>query len=173
MNASCRESARCQPAMIRGACAAGLAACALLLAACATAPADAVPAAAATPGTPAPLTTVPFIDLDSFDKAMDKALSGGASQVQITMLTPMSPNAIPPRLGRWLNTVQQNGGKLSVDSDAPTRSLSIITALMGLAVDAWQDHHIKSLVRGMDAQVTLRANEIQSITLHKKDAAAS
>jgi hypothetical protein len=160
--------------LLGGARAAVFAACALLLAACATAPVDVAPAAAAaTPGAPRPMATVPFIDLDSFDKAMDKALSGGATQVQITMLTPMSPNAIPPRLGRWLNTVQQNGGQLSVDSDVPTRSLSVITALLALGVDAWQDHHIKSLVRGMDAQVTLRANEIQSITLHKKDAAAS
>ncbi len=145
---------------------------------CAVAPtgpsAPSAPQSVLEPGQPtaavplAPTQVVTFIDLDSFDRDMERALSSGASEVQIRFSAPMSPNAIAPRLGRWLNTVQETGGEVQVRNEGRTRSLGLLAALAQVAYEAWRDARTKGLVKGMSVEIGVGANEIQTLVFKRK-----
>ncbi|MFN7696115.1 MAG: hypothetical protein ACK5O3_18920 [Burkholderiales bacterium] len=116
----------------------------------------------------APTQVVTFIDLDSFDRDLERAFATGASEVQIRFSAPMSPNAIAPRLGRWLNTVQEAGGEVQVRNENRTRSLGLLAALAEAAFAAWRDARAKSLVKGMNVEIGVGASEIQSLVFRRK-----
>jgi hypothetical protein len=116
----------------------------------------------------APKQVVTFIDLDSFDRDMERALSSGANEVQVRFSAPMSPNAISPRLGRWLNTVQETGGEVEVRNENRTRSLGLLAALAEAAYAAWRDSRTKALVKGMKVEIGVGANEIQTLVFKRK-----
>ena len=144
-----------------------------LLIACAAqvpSPAPEMPSAVGErPGVAVPAKVeVTFIDLPSFDQDVERALRSGASEVEIRLAAPMSPNSIAPRLAKWLATVQESGGKVSVQSDVRIRSLGLITELLGRAVEAWRDARMRSLVSDVDAEIVLRAREIDSVRLRRK-----
>lgn len=152
-----------------------LAATLLALAGCAAPPSagESVPMAeAAGTGAAVPPATgkvrINFIDIDSFDKSLEAALAGGATEIEIALVAPMSPNAISPRLGRWINTVQEGGGEVKVDSDARTRSASLLISLLDAAVGAWRDLRTKALVKDVDAEMVVRANLLESVKLTRR-----
>lgn len=145
------------------------------LGACATAPtsdAPPEPTAAARSGAAPPTVSVrqvvTFVDLDVFDDQMRRALSGKSTEVAIEFPAPMSPNAIAPRLGRWLNTLQEQGGQLQITGEGRTRSLSIIATLAQAIYAGWQELRMRSLVAGMDAEMALQGGTIQSLTLKRR-----
>ena len=111
-----------------------------------------------------------FVDLDSFDTQMEKALATGAP-VEVGFMAPMSPNAIAPRLGRWINTVKDSGGEVVVKNDTKTRSLSLITGLLDAVYAAWRDMRYRSLVKDVKVEIHVAQNEIQHVSfVHKNDA---
>lgn len=142
---------------------------------CATAPtpdARSEPTASARSAGAAPAVSVrqvvTFVDLDVFDDQMKRALSGKATEVAIEFPAPMSPNAISPRLGRWLNTLQEQGGQLQITGEGRTRSLSIIATLAQAIYAGWQEMRMRSLVAGMDAEMAIQAGSIQALTLKRR-----
>lgn len=142
------------------------------LSACATAPvADSRPVAPASANTAAAVSVrqvVTFVDLDVFDDQMKRALSGKSTEVAIEFPAPMSPNSISPRLGRWLNTLQEQGGQLQITGEGRTRSLSIIATLAQAIYAGWQEMRMRSLVAGMDAEMAIQGGSIQSLTLKRR-----
>lgn len=143
-----------------------------LLSACATAPSKpSEPAEAAAPPAvtqTAPKQLITFVDLDSFDRAMERALSSGASEIEVNFSAPMSPNAIAPRLGKWLNTVQEHGGQINVQNENRTRSLSLLATLADAVYTAWRDLKYKSLVKNIDVDMSVGSNEIKTLTFKRK-----
>jgi hypothetical protein len=111
---------------------------------------------------------VTFVDLDSFDKQVERALASGAEEIEIQLLAGMSPNQISPRLGRWINTVQDNGGEVSVTGGPRTRSFGLLASLGEAIYAAWKDLRLRSLVRGVDAEMALAEDKIQRVTLRRR-----
>lgn len=160
-----------------------VAALSLWLAACAPLPAQneaasgealaapAAPAAAASAAVAPAARQIGFVDLDSFDKAMEQALASGAD-VEVTFAAPMSPNAIAPRLGRWLNTVQEQGGEVAVKNESRTRSLSLITGLMDAVYAAWKEMRYRALVKDVKAEIEVGQSEIKRVSFRRKSAVA-
>lgn len=150
----------------------------LALAACAPMPASQsageaadAPAAAASAAVVAK-RQISFVDLDSFDKAMEQALASGA-EVEVSFAAPMSPNAIAPRLGRWLNTVQEYGAEVSIKNESRTRSLSLLTSLADVIYGAWKEMRHRGLVKDVKAEIEIAQNEIKRVSFKRKGAAAA
>lgn len=121
--------------------------------------------------TPKPMAEkrqVTFVDLDSFDKSMEQALASGAEEVEVVFLAPVSPNAIPPRLGRWLNTLQEQGGNVNVQNENRTRSLSLLATLADAVYSAWKDMRQKNLVKNVDADMQVTSSEIKKLSFKRR-----
>lgn len=123
------------------------------------------------PGAPpasAKKVEITFVDLDSFDKSVEKALASGAPEVEVKLLAGMSPNQIAPRLGRWINTVQDNGGDVQVTGAPRTRSLGLLASLGELIYKAWNDARLQGLVKGVDAEMAMNGDKIQAVTFRRR-----
>jgi hypothetical protein len=120
----------------------------------------------ATPATPKKVELT-FVDLDSFDKSVEKALASGAPEVEIRLLAGMSPNQIAPRLGRWINTVQDNGGEVQVTGAPRTRSFGLLASLGEYIYKAWNDSRLKGLVKGVNAEMAMSGDKIQTVILRR------
>lgn len=111
---------------------------------------------------------ITFVDLDSFDKSVEKALASGAPEVEVKLLAGMSPNQIAPRLGRWINTVQDNGGDVQVTGAPRTRSLGLLASLGELIYKAWNDARLQGLVKGVDAEMAMNGDKIRAVTFRRR-----
>jgi hypothetical protein len=133
---------------------------ALALAACAAAPAFA-------PGAP---QRIAFIDSDGFDRQLQGAVGARAEVVEIAMLAPASVNSLPPRLGKVLSTVQDAGGKVTLQSATPGEPVGKSLSLLGLLpalVDAVQDLRQRQAFRDYDAKVTVADGQVTRVELTK------
>lgn len=84
-----------------------LLACLLALLGCASQP------DAGAPSTPQPRLS--FVDLDAFDRDLAASLRADLGQVEVQFFEKVSPNALPPRLQKWLQTAEGTGGRVQVD----------------------------------------------------------
>ena len=134
------------------------------LSGCASTP----PARTAEVPTPAAAPVITFVDLDGFDRSLEQALGSGAAEVAVVFVAPMSPNAIAPRLGRWLNTVQEAGGEVVFTNDPNTRSFSLISGLLEAVHSAWREMRIRSLVKDIKVEVLVSSNEIKRVVFRRK-----
>lgn len=131
----------------------------VLLAGCAAAPEY-------PPGAP---QRVVFLDTDGFDRQIQGVLGARAETVEIPMLAPASVNALPPRLSKVLSTVQDAGGKVSVQATAdgvPTRSLSLLGLLPAL-VEKIADLQQRQAYRDYDAKVEIADGKVTRVLLTK------
>lgn len=64
-----------------------------------------------------PPVDLTFLDSPSFDQMMSAAMSGGAQVVAVEIVGPVSPNAMPERLGKWLYAVSSRGGPVQAERD--------------------------------------------------------
>lgn len=115
-----------------------------------------------------PKAQLTFVDLDSFDKQVEQALASGATEIEIQLLSGMSPNQIAPRLGRWLNTVQDNGGEIQVTGGPRTRSLGLLASLGEFVYKAWSEQRLQSLVKGVNAEMSMSGDKIEKVTFRRK-----
>ena len=136
------------------------------LAACATAPTS-----SGLPGAP---QRIVFIDNEGFDRSVHGALGGKAESVDIAMLAPASVNNLPPRLSKVLSTVQEGGGKVTVQSGArggatggSERSLLGLLSLLPALMDAVQDARVRQAYRDYDASVTVVEGQVTRVQLIK------
>ena len=85
--------------------------------------------------TPAP-TTLSFIDLESFDGDLQRALNEGTNKVTINFFDNPSPNETPVRLQKWIAKMQDAGGTVQIETPPneltpknPFALISMITSL--------------------------------------------
>jgi len=140
---------------------------AVALSGCATSP--------TTTGVPGAPQRIVFIDNDGFDRSVQGALGGGAESVDISMLAPASVNSLPPRLSKVLSTVQEGGGKVSVQSGSrggstagSERSLFSLLSLLPALLDAVQDARVRQAYRDYDASVTVVEGQVTRVQLIKR-----
>lgn len=133
---------------------------AALLAACAASP-------VMDPGT---TQRIAFIDSDGFDRQVQGALGARAETVDIAMLAPASVNSLPLRLGKVLSTVQDAGGKVTLQAtpanDSSGKSLSLLGLIPAL-FDAVADLRLRQAYRDYDADVTVVDGQVTRVQLKK------
>ncbi len=56
-----------------------------------------------------------FVDIDAFDRDLAASLRADLGTVDIQFFEKVSPNALPPRLQKWLQTAEGTGGRVQVD----------------------------------------------------------
>jgi hypothetical protein len=132
---------------------------ALVLGACAATP-------TVDPGVP---QRIAFIDSEGFDRQVQGAVGARAETVEIAMLAPASVNSLPPRLSKVLSTVQDAGGKVSVQSGSrgTERSLFSLVGMIPALVGAVQDARLRQAYRDYDATVTLVEGQVTRVQLTK------
>ena len=81
-------------------------------------------------------TTLSFIDFESFDGDLQRALNAGTDKVTINFLDKPSPNKTPVRLQKWIAKMQDAGGKIQIQTPPneltpknPFALISMITSL--------------------------------------------
>lgn len=140
-----------------------LAVCAAMaLSACATAPGGVT-------GAPQRIT---FIDSDGFDRQVQGAVVAQAEAVDIAMMAPAPVNSLPPRLSKVLSTVQEAGGKVSVQSGSrggggTERALLSLLNMLPALVDAFMDARQRQAFRDYDATVTVVEGQVTRVQLSK------
>lgn len=109
-----------------------------------------------------------FVDLDIFDREMVSALSSGTAEIEVAIVTGMSLSQISPRLGRWLNTVQEAGGRVQIMGAQRTRSVALVTQLGQLAFSSWQESRLRGLLKGVDAELTIADQKIERVVFRRR-----
>lgn len=75
---------------------------------------------------------IQFIDIDGFDADMKSSMSAGLSDIKVTPLATVHVNNVPPRLGRWLNAINESGGTIDVEPKSKS-AISILGMILSLA----------------------------------------
>lgn len=141
-------------------------------AAMAAEPEAAAPAAAAS----ATAEELTFFDSLAFDKDLADTLAKQPSGALVVPSGPFSPNALPPRLEKWLSVVSKSGGSVrlkKVSSEPPSRG--ILSDVVELSVKSHQDAELSAMyaaAKSYDVLVTFNGNDVTGIQFNKRPAAA-
>jgi len=85
-----------------------------------------------------PKDTLTFVDSQSFDESMVASLASNKTPVTIDFYSPITPNAIPPRIDKWMAMAQKNGGKISVTQPEGEPTPKNPMLLIGLFTGLWE-----------------------------------
>lgn len=89
------------------------------------------------PSTPAK-NELTFVDSQSFDESLTASLASNKSPVTIDFYSPVTPNAIPPRIDKWMAMAQKSGGKISVTQPEGEPTPKNPMLLLGLFTGLWE-----------------------------------
>lgn len=87
----------------------------------------------------APVPGLTFLDIQKFDRDLAAALEAGIDRVEISFYDPVSPNALPERIEKWVSAAQAQGGKVTVlppPGEPTPKSPIALIGLIGSAVSA-------------------------------------
>lgn len=108
-----------------------------------------------------------FIDLQSFDEALSRALGEGPPTVEVAFYDRVTPNALPTRLQTWMGAVETHGGRIQVIPDPDALAARNPVLIVGALTTLWSAFKVGSEVayralfrkaQGYDAQIRLRNN---------------
>ena len=92
---------------------------------------ESVPVAPAAPARP-PIV-VSFLDLEAFDDDLNTQLKkAGEASVEVEFYSPVSPNAIPPRIERRLAALRKEGGNVGIVQPQNASNTRSVMAVVGL-----------------------------------------
>lgn len=92
---------------------------------------ESVPVAPAAPARP-PIV-VSFLDFEAFDDDLNTQLKkAGEASVEVEFYSPVSPNAIPPRIERRLAALRKEGGNVGIVQPQNASSTRSVMAVVGL-----------------------------------------
>jgi hypothetical protein len=111
---------------------------------------------------------VGFVDIDKFDRDLTASLAEPLQVVSVTFFDKTSPNAIPPRIQKWISATEKNGGKVTIQPPPNELAPKDPFALIGLfgslfntvksLIDAQGDPRLEK-VKGHDAVIYLERNK--------------
>jgi len=84
-----------------------------------------------------PKAAITFIDSSKFDQEMSDSLSSKEKDVNVSFYNPISPNAMPPRLEKWVAEVEKTGGKVSIAQPVGELAPKNPLFLIGLFASLW------------------------------------
>ena len=85
-----------------------------------------------------PKDNLTFVDSQSFDESMTASLTSNKTPVTIDFYSPITPNAIPPRIDKWMAMAQKSGGKISVNQPEGEPTPKNPMLLLGLFTGLWE-----------------------------------
>ena len=92
---------------------------------------ESVPVVPAAPARP-PIV-VSFLDLEAFDDDLNSQLKkAGEASVEVEFYSPVSPNAIPPRIERRLAALRREGGNVGIVQPQNASNTRSVMAVVGL-----------------------------------------
>lgn len=117
-----------------------------------------------------------FVDLPSFDRDLYAALHEPLPRVEITFYDRITPSSIPPRLQRWLESVDSNGGKVAVIQPPSTVAAKSPLLLIGAVTSLWSAQKVAremsensevKIAGNFDAQVQLKQDDRGEVIVGK------
>ena len=141
--------------------------------------------ACTTTPTTSPKPSVTFIDLQRFDDELSASLVGIKEPVSVDFYSPVSPNDIPPRVQKWLATVEKSGGRINISQPegemVPRDPMIVFSLFSGLwnGIKAMRSEYInlsmEDSMRNRDANISMARNAqgnlyIQKIVFKPKEA---
>jgi len=103
-------------------------------------------------------SSIRFIDLSKFDSEMERALNASKETVTVTFYEKTSPNNMPPRLQKWVSSVEKSGGRVEVEPppDEPrARNPAMLIGLLGglwSTIKAWGEIKEKSMLEAVNTR---------------------
>jgi hypothetical protein len=85
-----------------------------------------------------PKDNLTFVDSQSFDESMTASLTSNKTPVTVDFYSPITPNAIPPRIDKWMAMAQKSGGKISVTQPEGEPTPKNPMLLLGLFTGLWE-----------------------------------
>lgn len=121
--------------------------------------------------------TLTFIDTQSFDESMAASLTSNKSPVTIDFYSPVTPNAIPPRIDKWMAMAQKSGGKISVTQPDGEPTPKNPMLLLGLFTGLWEvisklskekdSYSMEDSVKNRDVNIRLAKNSQGNLYVNK------
>ena len=133
--------------------------------------------ACSTTPTEPPKPTVTFIDLQKFDEQLSSSLSSIKDPVAVNFYSPVTPNEIPPRMQKWLASVEKSGGRIDITSPEgeptpkdPTIIFSIFgslfTGIKALMAE-FDELSIENTTKNRDANIVLARSPQGNLYIQK------
>lgn len=134
------------------------------------------PAPAPAPA-PAPIV-VSFLDFEAFDDDLNAQLKkAGDGNVEVEFYSPVSPNAIPPRIERRLAALRKDGGNVGIvqpQNASNTRSVMAVVGLfsglynfMKTFEAASNERAMVNSVKGKDVDLVLERTDQGTVVIRK------
>lgn len=124
----------------------------------------------------APSYSVVFLDVARFDRELASSLNAKLPKVEVSFYEKVSPNAVPERLQKWINSVESSGGKLKVEpppNEIAPKSPMALLSLLGTMVSGAKtlmalsnDTNVLA-ARGTDAVISLERNKSGEVVIGK------
>ena len=109
-----------------------------------------------------------FVDLTSFDRELNSALTAKLHDVNVTVVNNVNATHIPERMQAWLHAVEAGGGTVTVSPPkstvAPKNPLLLLTVVSGIwngikAAQALQSYEVHKSARTYDAEIVLKISD--------------
>lgn len=109
-----------------------------------------------------------FVDLSSFDRELNSALTAKLNNVNVTVVNNVNATQIPERMQAWLHAVEAGGGTVTVSPPKSTvvakNPLLLLTIVSGVwngikAAQALKNYEAHKSARVYDAEIVLKISE--------------
>jgi len=123
-----------------------------------------------------PSRELSFVDIGKFDKDLSASLTYKYDAVDVYFYEKVSPNQIPERLQKWISSVEQSGGRVSVEPPKgevtpkdPFSIIGLIASMIGGAKNfaEFKANKNYSAAKDRDAQISLERNSSGEVVVSK------
>ena len=123
-----------------------------------------------------PSSELSFVDIGKFDKYLSASLTYKYDAVDVYFYQKVSPNQIPERLQKWISSVEQSGGRVSVEPPKgevtpkdPFTIIGLIASMIGGAKNfaEFKTNKTYSAAKDRDAQISLERNGSGEVVVSK------
>jgi len=123
-----------------------------------------------------PSPNLGFIDIEKFDRDLAASFEEPLNSVDVIFYDKTSPNAIPPRMQKWISATEKTGGKITIEpppNDLVPRNPVALFGLFGslfsgakAAFDMRADLRLEK-AKGYDAVIYLERNSQGEVVVGK------
>jgi hypothetical protein len=123
-----------------------------------------------------PSPNLGFIDIEKFDRDLAASFEEPLNSVDVIFYDKTSPNAIPPRMQKWISATEKTGGKITIEpppNDLVPRNPVALFGLFGslfsgakFALDMRADLRLEKS-KGHDAVIYLERNSQGEVVVAK------
>ncbi len=117
-----------------------------------------------------------FVDIGKFDADLSSSLSQQYESVNVSFYEKVSPNQIPDRLQKWVSSVEQSGGRVSIEPPPgevapkdPFTIIGLIASMIGGAKNfaEFKTNRTYDSAKNRDAVISLERNPKGEVVVAK------